>query len=113
MTFVVRSDTNEIHAIPPEDLDAILDVSRQCEDFLALGARLQGRVFTYSRLGNLFSGVYVSLMRQLDLIKAGEWERGMCYPTRWDSNFSDFMTLEKPFHYPVIHFNFHPQQITR
>jgi len=44
-------------------------------------------------------------------IKDGEWERGMYYPTRWDANFSEFMTLEKLFHYPVIHFNFHRDQI--
>ena len=79
----------------------------------ALGARLQGRVFTYRRIGNLYDGVYISLLRQLNSIQENEWERGMYYPTRWDSNFSDFMTVEKLCHYPVVHFNFHMRQITR
>lgn len=79
----------------------------------ALGARMQGRVFTYQRIGKLYDRVYASLLKQAASIKDEEWERGMYYPTRWDSNFSDFMTLEKLFHYPVIHFNFHLKQIAR
>jgi len=55
--------------------------------------------------------VYASLLKKAASIKDGEWERGMYYPTRWDANFSEFMTLEKLFHYPVIHFNFHRDQI--
>ena len=81
--------------------------------FNAIGARMQGMVFTYQRIGKLFDGVYASLRRQVDSIKNEEWERGMYYPTHWDANFSDFMTLEKLFHYPVIHFNFHRNQISR
>jgi hypothetical protein len=92
----------------------ILNISTGPFNWLhALGARLQGRVFTYSRIGNLLESAYASLRRQLDPIKDEEWERGMYYPTRWDSNFSDFMTLEKLFHYPVFHFSFHRKQIAR
>jgi hypothetical protein len=79
----------------------------------ALGARLQARVFTYGRIGELYDRVYWSLLKQIDSIRDDEWERGMYYPTKWDSNFSDFMTIEKLFHYPVIHFNFHISQIAR
>jgi hypothetical protein len=68
--------------------------------FNALGARLQGRVFTYHRIGKLYDGVYFSLSKQIDSLKEDEWQRGMYYPTRWDANFSDFMTLEKLFYYP-------------
>ena len=78
----------------------------------AWGARMQGKVFTYQRLGKIYDWVYRSLMKQVRSIKAEEWQRGMYYPTRWDSNFSEFMTLEKLFHYPVIHFNFHRGQIS-
>lgn len=81
--------------------------------FNAQGARMQGRVFTYTRIGNLYDRVYASLLKKVDSIKHEEWERGMYYPTRWDSNFSEFMTLEKLFHYPVIHFKFHVNQISR
>lgn len=81
--------------------------------FNALGARGQGKVFNHQRIGKVYDRVHVSLLRQLDAIKDDEWQRGMYYPTRWDSNFDQFMTLEKLFHYPVIHFNFHLNQIAR
>ncbi|RPJ27013.1 MAG: DinB family protein [Chloroflexi bacterium] len=81
--------------------------------FNALGARGQGRVFTRPRIGNIFDRIYFSLLKQIDSIKADEWERGMYYPTKWDSNFDEFMTLEKLFQYPITHFNFHLTQISR
>ena len=79
--------------------------------FNALGARGQGKVFTRQRIGRIYDRVYFSVLGKLSSIKDEEWERGMYYPTSWDSNFSEFMTLEKLFHYPVIHFNFHLEQI--
>jgi hypothetical protein len=81
--------------------------------FNMLGARGQGKVFTYQRVINVFDRTYVSLLRKLDSVKDDEWAHGMYYPTRWDPNFDDFMTLEKLFHYPVTHFNFHLEQIAR
>lgn len=79
----------------------------------AIGARMQGKFFTRRRLGPVFDRVYFSLLNKIDSIHNDEWERGMYYPTRWDANFDEFMTLEKLFHYPVIHFNFHQTQISR
>ena len=79
----------------------------------ALGARGQGKVFTHQRIGKIYDRIYFSLLRQVDSIKDDEWGHGMYYPTKWDSNFDEFMTLEKLFHYPVIHFNFHLKQIAR
>src|SRR5215216_2349498 len=81
--------------------------------FNLLGARGQGKVFTHQRVGKIYDRVYFSLLKKLDSIKDDEWERGMYYPTRWDSNFDEFMTLERLFHYPVIHFNFHLEQIAQ
>jgi hypothetical protein len=81
--------------------------------FNALGARGQGRVFTHQPIGKIFDRAYFSLLKKIDSIKENEWERGMYYPTKWDSNFDEFMTLEKLFHYPIIHFNFHLTQISR
>jgi hypothetical protein len=49
----------------------------------------------------------------MDAIRDDEWEKGMYYPTKWDADFDEFMTLEKVFHYPVVHFNFHLGQIAR
>lgn len=79
----------------------------------AIGARGQGKVFTHHRIGKIYDRAYFSLLRKIDSIQADEWERGMYYPVKWDSNFDEFMTLEKLFHYPVIHFNFHLNQIAR
>lgn len=79
--------------------------------FNALGARMQGKVFTYQRIGKLCDSVCASLLKKVASIQDEEWEHGMYYPTQWDGNFSDFMTLEKIFRYPVIHFNFHRNQI--
>jgi hypothetical protein len=81
--------------------------------FNALGARGQGNIFTRQRIGKIFDRVYFSLLKQIDSIKEDEWKRGMYYPTRWDSNFDEFMTLEKLFHYPITHFDFHLTQISR
>jgi len=79
----------------------------------ALGARWQGRSFTRARIGKLYDRVHLLVMKELDSIQADEWGRGMYYPTRWDFNFDEFMTLEKVFRYAVTHFNFHRGQIAR
>jgi hypothetical protein len=81
--------------------------------FNALGARGQAKVFTHQRIGNIFDSTHFSLLKKAESIKDDEWERGMYYPTKWDTNFDEFMTLEKLFHYPVVHFNFHLRQIAR
>lgn len=77
----------------------------------ALGARMQGRVFTRKRLGKLYDSINNLLLRQVASIREDEWECGMYYPTKWDSNFNEFMILKDLFHYPVIHFKFHLTQI--
>jgi hypothetical protein len=79
----------------------------------ALGARGQGRVFTRERIGKLYDRMHLSVLKQLETIEDDEWENGMYYPTKWDSNFNEFMTTEKLFRYTITHFNFHMQQIAR
>jgi hypothetical protein len=79
----------------------------------ALGARGQGKMFTRDRIGNIYDRVYLSLVKKINSIRDDEWQRGMYYPAKWDPNFDEFMTLEKLFHYPVKHFNFHLTQIAR
>lgn len=81
--------------------------------FNALGARAQGRIFTRQRIGKIYDRFYFSLLRKLDSIADEEWENGMYYPTKWDSSFDEFMTLEKLFHYPITHFKFHLAQIAK
>ena len=80
--------------------------------FNELGARGQGKFFTRKRIEKVFDQAYFSLLRKVNSIQDNEWQRGMYYPTKWDSNFSEFMTLEKLFYYPVKHFNFHLTQIS-
>lgn len=79
--------------------------------FNAFGARGQGKVFTHQRIGKIYDRVYFSLLKKIDSIRDDEWGHGMYSPTKWDSNFDEFMTLEKWFKYPVTHFNFHLTQI--
>ena len=76
-----------------------------------LGARMQARVFTYERVGSFYDRAHFALIKQMESVEPDEWERGMYYPTRWDANFGDFMTISKLFHYPVLHFNFHKEQL--
>jgi hypothetical protein len=70
-------------------------------------------VFTRQRIGSIYDRVYFSLVKKISSIGDEEWEHGMYYPTKWDSDFDEFMTLEKLFRYPVKHFNFHLTQIAR
>ena len=77
-----------------------------------LGARFQGKVFTYPRVGKTFDRYYNSLLKKAGSIHADEWDHGMYYPAKWDPNFSDFMTLEKLFRYVVAHTRFHLAQIS-
>lgn len=77
-----------------------------------LGVRFQSKVFTYHRLGEVFDMYHASLAKKAGSIRGDEWEHGMYYPARWDPNFSDFMTLEKLFHYVVAHTRFHLMQIS-
>ncbi|HLO17123.1 MAG TPA: DinB family protein [Anaerolineales bacterium] len=79
----------------------------------ALGARMQARVFTYQRLAKLYDRAHFSVLKQIDSINDREWTRGMYYPTKWDSNFNDFMTVRELFHYEIRHFNFHLKQIMK
>ncbi len=79
----------------------------------AFGARMQGRLFAPDRIADVYDRAAGRLLNKAATIRDAEWERGMYYPTRWDSNFGEFMTLERLFRYPVTHFNFHLGQIAR
>lgn len=72
-----------------------------------------GEGLTYQRIGKIYDHIYDALLKKIGSIADNEWEYGMYYPRKWDSNFDEFMTLEKLFHYPVTHFNFHLTQISR
>jgi uncharacterized damage-inducible protein DinB len=77
------------------------------------GARGQGKVFTSARIGRIFDRACLALLNKAASIRSDEWAHGMYYPTRWDPNFEEFMTLEHLFRYPVVHFRFHRKQISQ
>lgn len=79
----------------------------------ALGTRGQARLFTLGRIAKIYDRVNDRLIKQIDHIQDEEWEHGMYYPTRWDPNFNEFMTIRDLFHYPVKHLHFHLDQIKR
>jgi len=79
----------------------------------ALIPRLGGKVYTRKRLGALYDRIHRRIVRQLDTIPDNEWQLGMHYPTKWEPLFSDYMTLEEFFYYPIKHFNFHLRQLAR
>ena len=78
-----------------------------------LGARGQGKVFGFHRFEKLYDQAHFSILRQMKAIKDNEWSNGMYYPTRWDANFAEFMTVEMVIRYAMTHFEFHAKQIAR
>lgn len=78
----------------------------------AIGARGGGRIYTRKNIGKKYDRVHNSLLKKLASVKENDWQLGMYYPTRWDALFSEYMTLEKLFHYPVSHFQFHLKQLS-
>jgi hypothetical protein len=78
----------------------------------AIGARLQGRVFTRERLRAQLRSTLQALLQASERIGDSEWQRGMHIPSRWDPNFAAFMTLEEIYHYPVAHYAFHLEQLS-
>src|SRR5215216_8079099 len=44
--------------------------------FNALGARGQGKVFTYRRIGKIYDHAYFSLLKKINFIKDDEWVHG-------------------------------------
>jgi hypothetical protein len=77
----------------------------------ALGTRAGARIYTRKRLGCAFDNVRRALIRRLERMPDGAWQRGMHYPTRWDPLFTDYMTVEQTFAMPIAHLRFHLGQV--
>jgi ribosomal protein S18 acetylase RimI-like enzyme len=63
--MLIRNNSFEIRTITPDDLGAVLEVYRQCEDFLALGpeptasmAMVLKDIEISQRIGGVFCGIY-------------------------------------------------------
>ena len=81
--------------------------------FNGLGARAGARIYTGERIGRRYDDAHRSAIRMLERVKDEEWSDGMHYPSKWDPLFAGYMTLEDVFRYPVKHFRFHVNQISR
>lgn len=91
---------------------ALLNLSTPLFNWMnALGARGGGTIFNQSKTSKRFNKTYDALIRKLNSINDDEWNKGMHYPTKWDSLFDDYMTLEKLFYFPLKHFKYHLKQI--
>ncbi len=78
----------------------------------ALGPRFGARAFGSKSLGRKFDRVHAAVLKKLESVKDDEWDKGMYYPSRWDPQMNRYMTFEKLFRYPIIHFRHHAEQIT-
>jgi hypothetical protein len=77
----------------------------------ALGPRFGARVLNSRRLGRTFDAVHRLIVRRVESMRPEDWGRGMHYPTKWEPLFSDFMSFEALFRYPVAHMQHHRTQI--
>ena len=76
----------------------------------AIGPRIGARLYQRDALGRLYDRVHEAILKRLYSIRDEEWARGMCYPTRWDPSFADYMRFEDLLHYPTVHLKHHRSQ---
>jgi hypothetical protein len=79
----------------------------------ALGPQGGGRLFSRQGLGRGFDWVHALVMTWVQALPEAELQRGMYYPAKWDPLFRDYMTMAEILRFPMIHFYFHVNQITR
>jgi DinB superfamily len=77
-----------------------------------LGSRAGGTVLSGDQMVRLLDWAVQRLQRRLELETDADLARGMCYPTKWDPFFREFMTLADIYRFPTQHFEFHRRQLT-
>jgi hypothetical protein len=77
-----------------------------------IGSVLGAKIYNHDRLGRKFDRTCASLRRMLAAESDRSLRRGMCYPTRWDPFFRNYMTLADVYRYPALHFCFHARQLS-
>jgi hypothetical protein len=77
----------------------------------AMGARVGGRRVTRPGLGPRYDRLHRRLVRMVATMPDGAWQRGMCYPTRWDASFAAYLTVAETFTMPIRHLRFHRDQL--
>jgi hypothetical protein len=76
------------------------------------GSCLAARVYNRNRMGVKLDRVIDSLERSLIHQRDNAFRCGMHFPTRWDPNFRDYMTLADIHRYPGQHYHHHRRQLT-
>jgi ribosomal protein S18 acetylase RimI-like enzyme len=73
--MLIRDNSLEVRTITPDDLGAVLDVYRQCEDFLALGAvptaslvMVLKDIENSQREGGVFCGIYTAAGEMIGVV---------------------------------------------
>jgi hypothetical protein len=78
-----------------------------------IGPRIGARLFRRRSLGRLYDWVVTRNLRLVDRLDSNDWQRGMYYPTKWDSLFSEYMTMARLLRYPITHLRFHRDQLAQ
>lgn len=91
---------------------AVLDASTPLFNWInGLGPRLGARVYSGSRLARKYDRMHAKILRILERTRAGDLQRGMHYPRRWDPLFPGYLTMERLFQYPAAHLQSHVGQL--
>jgi hypothetical protein len=91
---------------------ALLDMTTRQFDFMNyVGSRIGGRLYSPARMVTAMDRLTARLARQRARESDRGLQRGMCFPTRWDPFFADYMTVADLYHYPTRHFEFHARQL--
>ncbi|MGK8558608.1 DinB family protein [Nocardia gipuzkoensis] len=77
-----------------------------------MGSRGAALVYNRRRVTDKCDQVIAALQRTLATEPEANFGLSMPFPTRWDPLFTDRMTLEDLYRYPVRHFDFHARQLT-
>jgi hypothetical protein len=92
---------------------ALLDTSTTPFEWINYaGSVAGGRVLTPKRMVCWLNAATAKIERDLDRQGTASLRRGMCFPTRWDPYFKNFMTLADTYHYPTEHFDHHDRQLS-
>lgn len=73
--------------------------------------RLGSRLFRRRSLATVYDWVIRRTLRIVCQLRPDEWQRGMWYPSRWDLLFRDYMTMDDLLRYPIVHMQFHIDQL--
>jgi len=74
--------------------------------------RRGGRDATHETLAQAYDNGHERTLQAMEKIGDDEWSKGAQYPD-WDPNLSGFVTLERLFHYPRVHFEAHAAELAR